>query len=128
VKVYLATSGEYSDYRVVHVFTREEDARSYELADDVEEYELREGPVLTGVWHVLQWQPRLPDRPGDSLRLANPYEYTERHDLDGQPSRVQHRILEPSGLLVVEGWDLNGVRKVYSEQRVQILARREGIA
>lgn len=128
MKVYLATSGEYSDYHVQHVFAREEDARSYELADDVEEYDLREGPVRTAIRYVLQWQPGLPDRDGDSLRLANPYESTERDDFDGHLSRVEHRILEPGGLLVVKGWDLNGVRKVYSEQRAQILARREGIA
>jgi hypothetical protein len=36
-KVYLATSGEYSDFTVRHAFAREEDARSYLLADDVME-------------------------------------------------------------------------------------------
>lgn len=35
MKVYLATAGEYSDYRVKHAFARREDAESYRLGDDV---------------------------------------------------------------------------------------------
>ena len=43
-RVYLATSGTY-DYRVQAVFTRREDAESFGLADDVEEFELHDGPL-----------------------------------------------------------------------------------
>jgi hypothetical protein len=36
--IYLATRGEYSDYRVCHAFARREDAEAYKLGDDVAEF------------------------------------------------------------------------------------------
>ncbi len=63
MKVYLATSGEYSDYRVCHAFAREEDAASYALGDAVLELEVRDGPVEVRPEHTL---------PGGSQRPAGP--------------------------------------------------------
>ena len=141
-KIYLATSGEYSDYRVQHVFSRREDAEAYELGDGVEERELQEGPVEVRVWHMLFWDARIGDRKGDSLRQANPYEYSQRRDFDGRPGHTEHRwhgdhdarYPERAGTsangprLQVSGWDLDRVRKVYSEQRAQYEARAADIA
>ena len=56
MKVYLATAGEYSDYRVCHAFARREDAESYKLGDDVKELEVHDGPVEVRYWYDLDWR------------------------------------------------------------------------
>jgi hypothetical protein len=125
MKVYLATSGEYSDFRVRHVFARREDAESYELGDDVEEREVRDGPVEVRSWHRLYWHPGKPDADdGDSFALGNPWSSSRPSDFDGRARLVEHRWDDTAGgrVLTVEGWDLDGVRKVYSEQRAQHIA------
>ncbi len=126
MKVYVATSGEYSDYRICHVFARREDAEDYAGADSVEEYEVRGGPVEMRPWHTLTWNTDLPDREATSLALANPYEQSWPQDFDGDERKTSHAWNGPpqrtGPVLEVQGWDLNRVRKVYSEQRAQYLA------
>ena len=56
MKVYLATAGEYSDYRVRHAFTREEDAEAYPLGDDVLELEVHDGPVEVRTGTCWTWR------------------------------------------------------------------------
>lgn len=126
MKVYLATSGEYSDYRVRRVFTRREDAEAYELADGVEEVEVDEGPVEVRTKHYLTWSSWIPDREADGWAAANPSVTTDREDYDGRPS-LGHRWREESlgWTLSVHGWDLGAVRKVYSEQRAQFIAKQD---
>jgi hypothetical protein len=129
LKVYLATSGEYSDFRVVHVFARKEDAASYPLADDHEEYEVAEGPIEVRHWHRLAWWPDLPDS-GSDAEYPNPATWSQSRDFDGHPNHVEHAWKEPAGRagrrsLVIEGWDLERIRKVYSEQRAQYTARQD---
>ncbi len=134
MKVYLATSGSYSDYRVVRVFLNKEDADAYPLKDYVEEFDLHEGPVETRPWYVLKWFPDEPD--GEhvvestnnghyhSCTLVNPREMYARHqDYDGHPNRLEHRWLNgrDSGCLWVEGWEEERVRKVYGELRAEWL-------
>jgi len=127
VKVYLATSGEYSDYRVGHVFTRREDAEAYPLGDDVEERELRDGPVEVRDWHTVTWRADAPDLPADGLRATNPWVTSYLRDFDGRPGHIEHDWAGPperaGPVLAVRGWDREGVMKVYSEQRAQFLAR-----
>lgn len=135
MKVYLATSGSYSDYQVLHVFTRREDAEAYPLADEVEEFDLHEGPVETRIWHSLTWWPDEPDgdhevpMPGGGgcephmLTLTNPRPMqASPWDFDGRPNHVEHRWRSGSATngrssLVVEGWDRERVVKVYGELR-----------
>lgn len=127
--VYLATAGEYSDFRVLHAFARREDAESYKLGEDVRELEVREGPVEVRTWHVLYWRG---DRPGWRASIQS----DDLRDFDGNEKHVQHRWgrahMQAEGSadahLQVEGWDLTLVKKVYSEQRAQYLARQEGIS
>jgi hypothetical protein len=122
VNVYLAISGEYDDYQVHHVFTRREDAEAYPLADGVEEREVHDGPVEVRDWHNLSWDPLRPDEEASDLRVANPYQMTERRDFDGRPGHIQHQWwTDPRPYLHVEGWDQKGVLKVYSEQRAQYI-------
>lgn len=129
MKVYLATSGDYSDYRVRHVFARREDAEAYALGDDVEEFEVQEGPIEVRPWHQLMWWPGRPDRQAAAFASANPLVYsTERRDYDGNPRHADHHWDDARACLEVEGWDRDRVKKVYSEQRAQYLARKEGIA
>jgi hypothetical protein len=131
MKVYLATSGEYSDYRVQHVFTRREDAEEYPLGDDVEERELRDGPVEVRFWHALIWRANHPDEVARDFCAANPYQSEECRDFDGRPGHIQHHWAGPpertGPILYVEGWDREGVLKVYSEQRAQHLARKANL-
>ena len=126
MKVYVATSGEYSDYRIAHVFARREDADAYQGADQTEEYEVRDGPVEMRPKHGLIWSPGIPDREATSLALANPHESSWPEDFDGDERNVSHTWLGPpqrtDPVLQVRGWDLQRVRKVYSEQRAQHLA------
>jgi len=127
MKVYLATAGEYSDYRVVRVFARKEDAEAYELANDVEEYELTEGPIEVRRWHTLGWCPWIPDREATGMAAANPFWGNEMRDYDDQPRNVIHKWQDDrfGRRLAVEGWDLDRIRKVYSEQRAQFIARQD---
>lgn len=122
MKVWLATSGEYSDFSVVKVFAREEDARAYGLADSVVEWEVNEGPVLTRIVKRLIWHPARPEADG------NPWIHSDRRDVDDSPG-VKHRwVPAQPGMetyLIVEGWDAEGVNKVYSEQCAQYIARKD---
>ena len=145
VRVYIVTDGEYSDYRIVHVFRDEEDAEIYTerlSGSRVEEWEVLEAPVERRAWYTFYWDSGRPDekRRPDTMRMGNPWEYPpEMRDFDGDPRHVEHNWTGSTGItegneiirsriLVVQGWDHARVLKVYSEQRAQELARREGIA
>lgn len=132
MKVYLATHGAHSDYQVLHAFARREDAEAYELADDVEEFELREGPVETRDWYSLEWYTAEPDGEhtvegsftNQTYRLTNPRPArSRRRDYDGRPHRVEHswRPCVRGSSLNVEGWDLERVQKIYGELRAEWL-------
>lgn len=136
MKVYLATAGEYSDFRVKHAFARREDAEAYRLGDEVLELEVREGPVEVRRWYVFRWWPGRPDREGsaDWQASANPWVCAdERRDFDGNEKHAEHQWIDQGNiragqaLLIVGGWDLSLVKKVYGEQRAKYLARKEGI-
>jgi hypothetical protein len=129
-KVYLVTSGEYSDYCVLKAFAREEDAWAYPFGDDVEEFELHAGPVEVRTWHTIRWWPDPPSGPGYRGDEPNPYEHREQRDFDGNPNHARHEWTTPPNpynprALIVQGWELERVRKVYSEQRAQYLARQD---
>lgn len=136
MKVYIATSGCYSDYSIDNVFLNEEDAQAYAALNSdagVESYELHEGPVERRVRYRLTWWPHIEDRKGGSYAAANPNEfsYTEDYDPDRKLShRWETRSVGPftEAILHVEGWDRQDVLKVYSEQRAVHLARKDGIA
>jgi hypothetical protein len=126
MKIYLATRGEYSDYRICHAFSRREHAESYPLGDDVLELEVHDGPVEVRYWYDLDWRDDLGDRASDGLAAANPYVHSERRDFDGNERRVEHTWT--GSYLNVQGWDKQAVMKVYSEQRAQYLAGQEGVS
>lgn len=152
-KIYLATEGEYSSFGIVAAFTDRADAEACPLADSVEEYELRDGPMDVRPWHVLTWTPSMPTftramaeedfrrlrgrQARDPLANAayhriNPYESDGSREFTGEPPArtvtvkwfgVKDRPTRTSGPvnLRIEGWDLDGVRKAYSEQRARYL-------
>lgn len=127
MKVYLATAGEYSDFRVQAVFANRADAEAYELGDDVMEYEVHQGPVEVRTWHTLRWVAKWPDREEiDGRQIANPHLWKERQNFDSRP-RVEHEWTNDpmtGDELRVSGWDINDVYKVFSEQRTQYEATR----
>ena len=132
MKVYVATSGEYSDFRIEHVFARQEDAESSAGADSVTEFEVREEPVEMRSWHTLTWNPGLGDCERTSFALENPYEQSWLKDFDGRPEYAVHHWAGPpertGPVLQIEGWDPRRVRKVYSEQRARYLAGMQTLA
>jgi len=139
MKVYVATHGQYSDYRICHVFRNREDAEAYADSDNVEEYELLEGPVERRAWHRLYWHAGQPDQDPGGVRAGNPWMFSDHHDFDGDPRRVEHKwtsrravnaddVVFDMPVLTVEGWDRDRVLKVYSEQRAQHLARQQGVS
>ena len=139
MKVFIATSGEYSDYRIDHVFLNEEDAATYaQTKNDVgawDEYEVREGPIERRAFYCLSWWPHQADSRTTSGTLANPYvtDYVQDYDpnfkLKHEWGKSWHYDEDQrKDVLKVEGWDKQGVLKVYSEQRAQYLARKEGIS
>jgi hypothetical protein len=129
VKVYVATSGEYSDYRIQHIFLERRDAEAYEGGDDVVEYEVMEGPVVRRPRYQLIWSPKIEDReqiPGQ--QMGNPFESVYQEDyLGDDPGYATHNWTARGHELVlyVQGWELDRVRKVYSEQRAIYLAHQE---
>jgi hypothetical protein len=131
VKVWIATSGEYDDYAIRHVFAHREDAEAYQLRDAVEEHELHDGPIVVRLWHTLTWNVNIRDREGDSNAAANPLERSYPEDYDGNPQAVTHRWTNSDqrpwevDILTVEGWNLTQVRNVYAAERMQYLARDE---
>jgi hypothetical protein len=127
VKIYLATAGEYSDYRICHAFSKREDAEGYKLGDDVLELDVHDGPVDVRFWYDLDWRADWGDRHAVmGVQVANPHIDSELRDFDGNERHVEHTW---SGrALNVQGWDRQLVKKVYSEQRAQYLARQEGVS
>ena len=125
--IYLATAGEYSDYQVCRAFAKREDAESYALGDRVEEFEIHDGPVEVRPWHMLNWRADQPDQEAESgFYVANPHMWDMPRDYDDNERHVEHTW--SNGIhLNVQGWDPDRVRKVYSEQRAQFLARKEGV-
>ena len=131
--VYLATSGAYSDYEVRHAFAKREDAESYKLGDnEVLELEVHDGPVEVRTWYALTWRTDWPEREATAHASANPHVGYGPRDFDGNEKHAEHYWSGPparvTDILDVQGWDLALVKKVYSEQRAQYLARKEGIA
>lgn len=128
MKVYVATSGEYSDYRIQHIFANREDAEAYAGSDDVTEWDVLDHPVEQRAWYQLIWSPKIQDRehvPG--YRMGNPYEQTWPEDFNGDPGYAAHHWTSRGSevVLCVQGWELDRVRKVYSEQRAQYLAENQ---
>lgn len=108
--IYLATSGEYDDYRIEAAFTRREDAEAFELADDVEEVELHDGPLEVRAWYSLRWYRNRPLEKASPGRAPNPYPQDYRRRVwDGDPGRVD--VSYPADRQVeVQGWDMALVR------------------
>lgn len=121
MKVWIATSGSYSDYRIVAVFTREEDADAFELGDSFEEYEVHEGPLEVRDWWTLRWFPQ-------GQTGQDRHESVQRRAFDGHPNYARHQWQKDGRhvpYLNVEGWDLQRVREVFSEQRAEWIARKD---
>lgn len=89
MKVYVATSGEYSDFRICRVFARREDAENYRIADDVQEWEVEEHPVAIGTHYTLWWDPHRPDTESQDGFHANPWIFTDLGELPAMRT-VEH--------------------------------------
>jgi hypothetical protein len=136
MKVWIATSGSYSDYRIEHVFLNEEDANAYTEAcydGGYASYEVHEGPIQKRPYYELTWWPHEPDQ-SEPRERANPWTHSYKGDYipSEHPKPAKHEWHKPTGnnpegFLRVEGFDHEAVLKVYSEQRAIYLAKREGL-
>lgn len=125
MKVYVRTSGEYSDYHIIRIFKNQADAEAYELGDDIEEWELTENPVEVRTWHVLTWSPNRAE--AETGEDRNPWWRSDQREFDGNERSCSHRWDQVPNAprftaLIVQGWDPVRIRKVYSEQRAQYTA------
>jgi hypothetical protein len=135
MKVYIATSGSYSDYRIDQVFLNEEDARAYaetQREGDWDEWEVSEGPVERRTRFRLTWHT---DRPESAGRFSNPWTtaYPEDYDGNNRPECTWSKTFSyveenRRDILRVEGWSEEEVLKVYSDQRAIYKAREQGIS
>jgi hypothetical protein len=142
MKIYLATSGCYSDYSVHQAFKNEEDAEAYidgMYDGHVEEYELWDDPVKKRKHWYLEWQSfkRVFSRVNGGLETRDvepePLISSWTEDAVGVLKlRVVWETMEFGGRtldrLTVHGPSEEAVLKVFSEQRAQYLARKEGIS
>lgn len=124
MKVYLAATGSYSSYRIVKVFSRREDAEAYELAEDVEEYEVHDSPAQVADRVTLHWTTWQPDKQpcmdlGESFTIGNPYITTARADRSNYPARpVPEWRRHYYGLVLeVSAWTETEAWKVYGDER-----------
>lgn len=144
MKVYIVTTGSYSSYGISQVFQNKADAEQYAATfsgssdAEVEEYELREGPVKKRArWH-LQWYSCLPaflDLGVRKIRYEVPEPRVWSYDEDDLGEQIKISVTwvhEKSygdrDVLSINGPSEEAVRKVFSEQRAQYLARKEDIS
>ncbi|MFC4114137.1 DUF7296 family protein [Nonomuraea zeae] len=118
VKVYVATSGSYSDYTVEAVFRNKEDAQAYKLADDWLEFVLMDGPADVRPHYLATWNQRSGEWSSshDSLYDGNDdVSVTDGSDYLNNP------------WIRVTGWDRERVFKVLGERKAELLAKTAGI-
>jgi hypothetical protein len=121
-KVYLATRGGISDYQILHAFARREDAEAYHLTEDIEEYEVRTGPVEVRTLHEIAWVPGEPDSEETAHYPGNPIVWDHPEDFDHRPVISLWGRYKREPRLIVEGFDAAEVRRVYEEQRARCMA------
>lgn len=117
--VHVVFAGEYADRTVCRVFAREEDAASYDMGDDYEEWDVTEGPMETEAYHTLRWYCSSPSGPSNPLRDA------QRLDRDAHSDEVvvQWWTAGPRPAILVSGWDLKAVEARYVEERAKYEGR-----
>lgn len=120
MKVYLATAGEYADYRVLRVFADKEDAEAYTLADRVEDFEVHMGPISTHTKYYLEWYS------GESDSDENPFLSQHQEEYNGSLTQYAWRNYghRSAPTLNVEGWTSEDVHRVYKAQRAKFLAAK----
>lgn len=133
MKVYLAMRGDGYESSVLRVFAHKKDADAHPMANFVEEMDVTEGQADVRQWHTLTWNLRENSEPyvraawtefddGDPGRVThftrvnfkNPYRYWT-------DTKIRHRPVE----MIVGGWNLDAVHRVFAEQREAFLRERE---
>jgi hypothetical protein len=130
MKVYMVTSGSYSDYRVHHLFLKEDDAKGYIATKDrgyeydYTEMDVHKGPVKRQVQWTARWYPTFNiSRTLVDDEIVEDTEIVLRHKWDHWENGEGEQ-----NILIVYGPTKEAVLKVYSEQRAIYLARKEGIS
>jgi hypothetical protein len=122
-KVYVATEGSYSDYRILGVFTTEEEASK--VGDYAEEYDLWERvPTKKTVYVLMAFPPDYAPRPIE-VHLIQPWDYG--YGLFGVAKRPKYELFPNRGFRV-SGTDRPLVEKAFQDRRAQLIAEAEGIA
>ncbi|MET8382529.1 hypothetical protein ABZV14_05940 [Streptosporangium canum] len=118
MNIYIATSGEYSDYTIEGAFLREEDARSLSLADDYIEVELSEGPADVRAYYSASWKESYD---GESISASD-----RIYDGDDKMKVYVGRSIY-SSYISVSGWDKERVLKVLGDEKAKFLAEKNNI-
>lgn len=134
--IYLLTSGSYSDYSVEAVFTDKAEAeRVAEVLNQssYESYGVEDFPLVSErMEHVLQLQLNFTDTAAYGWSRPPVERYMEaeriRRIFPWQEESCDFRSHTSAFGFVVEGTDIERVRKVYSERRAEWIAKAEGIA
>jgi hypothetical protein len=122
-KVYVATEGSYSDYRILGVFTTEEEAAK--VGEYAEEYDLWErAPEKKTVYAITTFPPSYPSRPIE-VHSIQPWDYN--YERLGMAKRPKFELFPNRGFCV-SGTDRSLVEKAFQDRRAQLIAEAEGIA
>jgi hypothetical protein len=117
-KVYVATSGSYSDYTVEGVFRNKEDAEAYALADDLLEFVLMDGPADVRPYYMATWNERSGDWTNSFDQLYDGNDEVVVQDGTDYLSNPWIRVT---------GWDKERVLKALGDRKAALVAEKAGI-
>jgi len=137
-KIYVAESGEYSDYHVICAFESEEDAKAASVGDDIMEMVLYP-PGVRPVETHLGWTLTAEVRTGGEVREGHPRR-SVHHDWEigtvpqPMPERPQVEARDLTAhsywncwTITATGYDLEAVRKAMSDRIAHIRAEVMGL-
>lgn len=121
-KVYIATEGSYSDYRILGVFVTREAAAE---VGEVEEYELWDKPPKAVTSYEVHGWPNQGWEPNWEIHVLRPWDYGyETYGHSGRP--LVHEW--PNGGMRISGGVKSVVEKAWQDQVARRRAVQEGIA
>lgn len=120
----MATAGQYSDYRVLAVFTDE--ALASKVGDDVLELDLWDKVPAPKVSYVIREHPPLSTDPEVVRHQLLPWDYSYESMNFGRRPVVE--LWGRLGGIMVSGGVREAVVKAYHDRRNQLLAMEAGVA
>lgn len=123
-KVYISTSGAYSDYSVEAAYLNEEDAKNCPKGDDYLELVLNDGPMDLRTRYHASWDTRF--QATQKIHVITDdeeYDGNEEVTLSSYKNPVMNHVR-----FAASSWDREKAVKLVSDARAQYLAKKAGIA